>query len=614
MFGKNSSQYIEWVNHADELNHMPDNVMVVNTGSTPSYHAFDYTLWHEKGVNLAFPPQPLYYDFETLKKYSTHFKTGAVVLISIEEFKFLVDAYADEKTDHKYYLWLEKDQIRTYKGNTKFLIRHIPCVLHPRFVLHDLKQAVLRRGGSSDTKMSELKQNTLEKHDAQCAEKYFRGWEKEFGWEARGCLSSDQKDNIKINYSRLEEMVDYCNGRCWHPYIVVLPFSPNLTRLLPGDILDECLWQPLEKIKTDRKIEIINLYFDPQFADYRLYKDALSFNDMGRILFNNVIQGRIELPREEFSMEEKKTYTLRNGIEIPWISFGTGVIRRYTRNKLLFIKLNLMNVLRSVKHMKLNREIYGNLHIKRILTDAYDSGFRMFDSGRIYAHSEDIIGGTVAKHVDALVTTKVSEMDITRAASPNDVAGNLAVSLKNIGRDHADLYMLHWPEGDWLDYYSQIIDEYKQGKCRAFGACNLEIEHLKQIEDAGLELPMVMQTEMHPLCARKELRLYCQEHGIQVMAHTATGHNLSELRESEIMKSLMKKYCKSCAQVVIRWHYQNGVIPVVSTFHKEHMEENLDVFDFQLTREEMDAIDALDCNRILLNSHGIDDPNYIYNY
>ena len=313
-------------------------------------------------------------------------------------------------------------------------------------------------------------------------------------------------------------------------------------------------------------------------------------------------------------MQDMKTYKLRNGLELPWIAFGTGVVWKYTRNKTLFLKTNLIEVLRSAKRLKLDRELKGNLYISSILQNAYNAGFRMFDSGRIYAHSEDRIGKNISNKENVFLVTKCSAMDITRTYSPNDVAGNLDISLKNLRRDSVDLYLLHWPEGDWLNYYNQIINEYKNGRCRAFGACNMDVSNLESIENAGLELPMVVQTEMHPLCIRKPLREFCKAKGIQLMAHTPTARGAKDLLESDVMKELQKKYAKSCVQIIIRWHFQNNVIPVVSAFSKDHMKEDLDVFDFELAKEEMIAIDSLDCNRILLDSHGIDDPNYIYNY
>lgn len=609
MLGKNSSQYKIWAEHAAVLKVMPHECQVVNTGSTPSYRAFDYRYWRVIGFNLAFQPQPLYYDFETLKKYSDHIAKGAKIVISIEEFKFFVDAYADEATDHKYYLWLDRDQIRTFDKNKSWLMNHAPIVLHPRFVLHDVKHRVKKVLGREKS----IKHDGSEESDVRDAKRWVNGWNREFGWENKQEIRIEQLKTIAVNEKRLSDMVDYCLDHGWNPYLVVPPFSPNLTRMLSDDLLSRGLWEPLERVSKERNIPLLNFYHDEQFADFRLYSDALTFNAKGRQLFNTVIQEKIGIA-EVAAMDDNKTYALRNGVEIPWISYGTGVIWKYTRNIPLFLKANMIGCLRAAKHLRRNRELYGNIHVKRILNDAYDAGFRMFDTGRIYAHSEDSIGDTVAGKLGVFITTKCSWMDITRKFSPNDVAGNLDVSLKNIKRDVADLYLLHWPEGEWLDTYKQIIEEYKKGRCRAFGACNMKIEHLKAIEEVGLELPMVVQTEMHPLNVKKELREYCQAHGIQIEAHTPTSRNNKELRDSEIMKKLAAKYHKSSVQITIRWHYQNHVIPVVSTFSKEHMKDNLDIFDFELTEDEMKEIDALDRKKVLLDSQGIDDPNYIYNY
>lgn len=308
-----------------------------------------------------------------------------------------------------------------------------------------------------------------------------------------------------------------------------------------------------------------------------------------------------------------KSYCLRNGLTIPWISFGTGVIWKYTRNKALFLKVNMKEILSSFKHHRLNRELKGNLQINKILSDAYNAGFRLFDTGRIYAYSETRIGKNVAFHPDVFIATKCSAMDITRKNSPDDVAGNLEISLKYLKRDKADLYLLHWPEGNWLDYYSQIIEQYEKGNCKAFGACNLKLTHLKEIERAGLELPLIIQTELHPFNGKEELREYCREHNIQLMAHTPTARSKEELLRNPILRSLMEKYNKSAVQIILRWHYQHDVIPVVSTFNKKHMIENHKIFDFLLTDSEMKEIDSLNQNLIVLDSTGIDDPNYIYN-
>ena len=308
-----------------------------------------------------------------------------------------------------------------------------------------------------------------------------------------------------------------------------------------------------------------------------------------------------------------KTYILDNGLELPWISFGTGVVWKYTRNYKLFMKLNFREILSSVKHLKLNRELKGNLFCKAYLNQAYDVGFRMFDTGRIYGYSEKSIGKTVAKRKNVILETKCSAMDITRSYSPDSVRENLEISLRNFGVDCVDVYLLHWPEGDWINYYAQIIEQYKSGKCRAYGACNLYVSHLKEIEEAGLELPMVLQTELHPFNSKHGLRDYCEEHNILLEAHTPTARGSKELANTEVYEKLTEKYKKTSVQITLRWHYQNGVIPVVSTFSKEHMAENLNIFDFELTHEEMKEIEKLNRDSVLLDATSIDDPNYIYN-
>ncbi len=311
-----------------------------------------------------------------------------------------------------------------------------------------------------------------------------------------------------------------------------------------------------------------------------------------------------------------REYRLDNGLKLPWIAFGTGVVWKYSRNKKLFLKVNLRKFLSSIKHLQLNRELKGNLYCKKILNQAYDMGFRMFDTGRIYGYSEKYIGETIAKKNGVTLVTKCSAMDVTRDCTPHTVAGNLEISLKNLGVDCVDLYLWHWPEGDWINYYSQIIEQYKAGKCRAYGACNLHVSHLKEIENAGLDLPMVIQTELHPLNSKPDLRAYCKSRGILLEAHTPTARGSKELANTDVMKRLTEKYKKTAVQVTLRWHFQNGVIPVVSTFSKEHMMHNLDIFDFALTEEEMMAVEALNKDKVLLNATGTytDDPNYIFNW
>lgn len=315
-------------------------------------------------------------------------------------------------------------------------------------------------------------------------------------------------------------------------------------------------------------------------------------------------------------MKNERFYKIGNNLDIPWIFFGTGVIWKYSRNPKLFLKTNIKQILSSVKHFKMNKELYSNIHVSRILEEAYNSGFRGFDTGRIYGYSEKMIGKLYTKHDDIWINTKCSVMDIERKQSPATLEENLAISKANLRVNEINSLLLHWPEGGgdkWIDIYKDIIEECKKGSVRIFGISNARLEDLSLIQEKGLPLPMLIQNEIHPMNVQKEIRVFCKAHTIQLMAHTPTTRMRQEVTTNETLISLAKKYAKSIAQIIIRWHYQNDVIPIVNTTSKEHMKQNLDIFNFELTDEEMALIDAQDKKLYLITAKGIDDPKYVFN-
>lgn len=315
------------------------------------------------------------------------------------------------------------------------------------------------------------------------------------------------------------------------------------------------------------------------------------------------------------SINKENYIELSNGYKIPPISYGTGVIKKYSRNKFQYIKANIRPLLSTIKHMKLSKVWVMDFKGEEIIKEAYDVGFRMFDSGRIYGHSELVIGNAL-KNIDRdgyFLTTKISDMDIERELSPNTVKENFDNSLKYLNTDHADLYLLHWPYGNWIDIYKGIEEEYKKGRTKAIGVCNFKVENFEKLAKECEITPHVCQTELHPLNSKKDIREYCKKHNIVLMAHTPTGHMIEQIKTNKTLNELAKKYDKSLAQIILRWHIQNGVIPVVWTTDKEHMKQNLDIFDFSLSKEDMEKIESLDEGFVVLNSDGIDDPKYIYN-
>lgn len=306
---------------------------------------------------------------------------------------------------------------------------------------------------------------------------------------------------------------------------------------------------------------------------------------------------------------------LANGLKIPLIGYGTGVVRKYSRKKLLFIKSNIYPILSSIKHLRISKQLTMDIFAAQIIRNAYSNGFRLFDTGRIYGYSEKMIGKGLngIDRSSFYLVTKVSDMDIERKCSPDTVRENLSESLRYLGTDHVDAYLLHWPHGDWISIYLEMEKEYKEGRARSIGVCNFNISHFEQLMKKCNILPHICQTELHPFNSKPLLRMFCKEHNIVLMAHTPTARMCEKVRQCKVLLSLSRKYHKTVAQIILRWHMQNGIIPIVATVSGEHMKENLDCGDFTLSQEEMQMIDSLNEDYVMLDSDGVDDPNYIYN-
>ena len=306
---------------------------------------------------------------------------------------------------------------------------------------------------------------------------------------------------------------------------------------------------------------------------------------------------------------------LANGLKIPPIGYGTGVVRKYSRNKLLFVKSNIRPVLSSIKHLRMNKQLKMDIYAEQIIRNAYSSGFRLFDTGRIYGYSEKMIGKGL-RGIDRssfYLVTKVSDMDIERKCSPDSVRGNMNESLRYLGTDYVDAYLLHWPHGCWTDIYLEMEKEYKNGRTKSLGVCNFSISHFEQLTKKCSILPHICQTELHPFNSKPLLRAFCKKHGIVLMAHTPTARMCEKVRQCNVLLSLSRQHHKTVTQIILRWHMQHVIVPIIATVSEEHMKENLNCGDFMLSQAEMCMIDALNEDYVMLDANGIDDPNYIYN-
>lgn len=264
--------------------------------------------------------------------------------------------------------------------------------------------------------------------------------------------------------------------------------------------------------------------------------------------------------------------TLKNGVKMPSPVTGTAVCGIPGQEKIL--------------NRKMTEAIAYGISI----------GITNIDMARDYGN-EKLLGGVLCQITKGRASSREHLFLSTKVGNGQQRQGNmkeqLERSLSNLQLDYLDLWFLHWPLPDYyINNWIQMLDIYNHGdgKVRALGIANCEIRHLKAIEDAGLPLPHVMQTEFHPFCNSRDLLGYCKDHGIQLEACTSTGCMWEMVRECDLLKELSEKYKKSIAQIIMRWHYQNGVIPIFRSFNPVHIKENIDIYDFELTDKEMDSI------------------------
>ncbi|MGN0556388.1 MAG: aldo/keto reductase [Acutalibacteraceae bacterium] len=280
--------------------------------------------------------------------------------------------------------------------------------------------------------------------------------------------------------------------------------------------------------------------------------------------------------------------TLENGYKLPAIAYGSGILSRSYRGGIKSKLKKANDCFRYPQQYRLNS---GTAACLRTLLD---SGFSMVDTSSAYGMSEQVIGEELKRfpRADARVITKLCNQD----QFTGNVEQALKKSLSRLGMDYVDVYLMHWPVTDvYPENWKKMEDLYRRGLCKAIGVCNCHRHHLEEILKIAQIKPMINQIECHPLLTQDELREYCRQNGIQVMAYTPTARMDERLRKTVLVK-LAAKYHKSVAQIILRWHIQLGNIPVVNTLNPVHLAENANIFDFALSEAEMQEITAININ------------------
>ena len=167
-------------------------------------------------------------------------------------------------------------------------------------------------------------------------------------------------------------------------------------------------------------------------------------------------------------------------------------------------------------------------------------------------------------------------------------------TLERLGTDYIDLLLIHQPAGNYIAGYKQMEKAYKAGKVRAIGLSNFTPAMIQEILDVCEVKPAVLQTEVHPYSQEKALKEFLNKEGIAIQAWYPLGHGDKALLEEPVFTKLGEKYGKSAAQIILRWHIQDGNIVIPGSKNPDHIRDNFDLFDFALTDEEMGEIAALD--------------------
>lgn len=232
---------------------------------------------------------------------------------------------------------------------------------------------------------------------------------------------------------------------------------------------------------------------------------------------------------------------------------------------------------------------------KPAVLKAIETGYRSIDTAMIYGNEKgvgDAIKESGVPREELFITTKVWNSD----QGYEQTLKAFDDSMERLGLDYLDLYLIHWPmpsEDTYVDTYKALEKLYADGRVKAIGVCNFDIDHLQRLLDECDVKPVLNQVECHPHLVQKELKAFCQENDIYVEAWSPLMQGGIVL-ENDIVKAIAEKHGKTSAQVILRWHLQNGSIVIPKSVTPSRIEENFNVFDFELTAEDMEQITSLD--------------------
>lgn len=245
---------------------------------------------------------------------------------------------------------------------------------------------------------------------------------------------------------------------------------------------------------------------------------------------------------------------------------------------------------------------------EQAVLDAIASGYRLIDTAAAYMN-EKAVGEAIKKsgvpREELFITTKLWVQDASYEAAKKAIQ----TSLDNLGLSYLDLYLIHQPMSDYVGAYRAMEEAYKEGKLKAIGVCNFYPHRLADLCETVEVIPAVNQVELHPFFQQENALALMKEYGVVPEAWGPFAEGNHGIFTHPVLTAIGQKYGKSAAQVALRWNVQRGVVVIPKSVHKERIEQNMNIWDFQLSDEDMAEIAKLDIGHSEIVDHS--DPAFV---